>query len=102
MDRTKFYDITTVDSVEELDFMTTNIDKFVYQYPFQYHRVTESDAKRADLISNQYYDTIDYWWVVLRVNGIRDPFNGLAIGDILRIPSLLDLYDNAKKYKVRS
>lgn len=102
MDRTKFYNITTVDSVNELDFMNSSINKFVYRYPFQYHRVTDADVKRVDLISYQYYETVDYWWLLLRVNGIRDPYNGLEVGDVLRIPSLLDLYDNTKKYKVRS
>ena len=101
MDRTKFYGTATVDSKLELDFMNTSIDKFKFQYPFQFHRVTEVDAKRPDLISEQYYETVIYWWIILRVNGIRDPYEGLNPGDLLQIPSLLDLFNNYKQYRMR-
>lgn len=101
MDRTKFYDTAVVNGVKELDFGTSSISKFQYQYPFSYHRVTESDLMRPDLISFKYYNTVQYWWVILRVNDVRDPYDGLVVGALLKIPSILDLYDIYKRWRTR-
>ena len=50
-----------------------------------YHQVTEADQHRPDLISDDYYDTTDYYWIVLFANNILDPFD-LKIGTVLRLP----------------
>ena len=50
------------------------------------HIVTSIDAGRIDLISYKYYNTVDYWWAILLVNSIVDPF-ALEVGQSLRIPS---------------
>ena len=41
---------------------------------------------RPDLISNIFYKTPEYWWVILLYNNIDDPFEGLNIGDQIKIP----------------
>ena len=51
-----------------------------------YHTVTAVDQYRIDLISYNYYGTVDYAWIILFANGIIDPFS-LVPGQILRIPS---------------
>lgn len=51
-----------------------------------YHKVTKIDRYRPDLISYKYYETVDYWWVVLLANSIFDPFD-IKPGTVLRIPS---------------
>ena len=49
------------------------------------HEVTEIDKYRPDLISYDYYETTDYYWVVLLANSILDPFD-IEVGTILRLP----------------
>jgi hypothetical protein len=43
---------------------------------------------RPDLISDIFYDTPEYWWVILLYNNIDDPFEGLNVGDQIKIPKL--------------
>ena len=42
---------------------------------------------RPDLISNVFYHTPEYWWLILWYNNIDDPFEGLNIGDQNKIPN---------------
>ena len=44
---------------------------------------------RPDLISNLFYDTPEYWWLILLVNGIADPFDQLNQGDEIIIPEII-------------
>ena len=43
---------------------------------------------RPDLISDVFYDTPEYWWLILMYNNIDDPFEGLNIGDQIKIPRI--------------
>ena len=43
---------------------------------------------RPDLISNVFYRTPEYWWLILLYNNIDDPFEGLNVGDQIKIPNL--------------
>ena len=45
-------------------------------------------ANRADLIARELYQSEDYWWLVLWINGITDPFAALQTGDTLLIADL--------------
>ena len=54
--------------------------------------VTLDDENRLDIISNKYYGTPRYWWVIALANEIIDPFD-IPIGTYLRIPSLISLYN---------
>ena len=41
---------------------------------------------RPDLISNLFYDTPGYWWLLMQVNNVIDPFDGFNVGDQIKIP----------------
>ena len=41
---------------------------------------------RLDLLSNQYYGSPAYWWIIANANNIHDGKLGLEDGTILRIP----------------
>lgn len=43
---------------------------------------------RADLISDLFYNTPIYDWLICWANNIRDPFNELNIGDSIKIPRI--------------
>jgi hypothetical protein len=101
MNRTLFYTKNTIDGKEELDFLYNSLSNFKMTYAPTYYRVVSSDLMRPDMISYKNYGTVKYWWIILYVNGIGDPFYGISTGDVLKIPNLLDLYNFYRKYKVR-
>jgi len=101
MDRTRFYVEETVNEIKELDFIHNNVSAFVMRYEPGYYRVDESDIMRPDMISYKNYGTVRYWWLICYVNEIEDPLLSITVGQLLRIPSLLDIYDFYKKFKVR-
>ena len=45
-------------------------------------------AHRPDLISNIFYGTPAYWWLILEANNIDDPFEGLNVNDRIIIPKI--------------
>lgn len=101
MDRTKFYNAVLVDNVWELDFLHNTLSGFVMNYRPTYYRVSSSDFMRPWIISKKCYGVVDFWWVILLVNGIDNPFTDLIEGMVLAIPSKLDIYDFQKKYRTR-
>lgn len=57
----------------------------------QYYTVTLYEKNRLDIVSNMYYSTPKYWWVIAIANNILDPFD-LPIGTNLRIPPIISIY----------
>lgn len=53
----------------------------------QYHTVTQTDARRIDLIAHKYYDDVKLWWIIAEANRIDNPLE-LEPGTVLRIPAL--------------
>lgn len=51
------------------------------------------DVARPDMISYKFYQTPTLYWVILWVNNILDPFEGMYPGMMLRIPSKMRLID---------
>lgn len=101
MDRTKFYNIAEIDDVKELDYLDNNVSKFTTKYAVGYYTVKEDDLMRPDLISYKVYRTVEFWWIIAVYNNIADVFNDFYVGQILKIPNLLDIYEFRKKYVVR-
>lgn len=101
MNRINFYNIETVDTVNELDFMHNSLSEFSMQYPSGYYRVTGVDLMRPFLISYKHYGTVNFWWIIMLVNGINNPLTDLEVGQILQIPNKLDIYAFQKKYRIR-
>lgn len=50
-------------------------------------QVTAPLAGRLDLISYQLYSTVDYWWIIQKVNGIIHPVYDVYESRILKVPS---------------
>ena len=49
--------------------------------------VATQTGDRLDLLSNQYYCSPTYWWIIANANNIHDGKLGLKDGTILRIPA---------------
>ena len=70
---------TTVGSKEYENFLVNPPAGKIGYVPVGYEH-------RPDRISNLFYGTPDLWWVIMEVNGISDPFEGLNVGDQILIP----------------
>lgn len=57
----------------------------------EYYTVAIEDKNRLDMISNYYYNTPRFWWVIALANYILDPFD-VPVGTVLRIPPITALY----------
>jgi hypothetical protein len=58
------------------------------KYDFSIGIIPVGYEHRPDLISNAFYGTPDFWWLILSFNNINDPFEGLNVGDTILIPKL--------------
>ncbi len=52
----------------------------------QFHRVTQSDVNRIDLLAYRYYGDCNLWWLIAEANNVSNPLQ-LEVGVVLRIPS---------------
>ena len=100
MDRCEFYNITTVDGIDEFDYLNNSLSEFRTDYPVKYYRVTSADLMRPDLISWQFYQTCDFWWLICYVNKIINPLRDFVPGKILIIPDIMDIFNFRKKWLV--
>lgn len=105
MDRTKFYNEVTIEvngvDIQELDFLHNTLSSFEMLHTKSYYKADEHDIARPDMISYENYGTVKYWWIICLVNNITNPFTGVAVGDILVIPHLSDIYTFYKRYRTR-
>ena len=53
-----------------------------------YHEVLQSEENRLDIISNKYYGSPEYWWIIAMGNDLIDPLF-IKPGTILRIPAFV-------------
>lgn len=67
------------------DFFVENITS-LFEYEVGY--IPASAAHRPDLISQVFYDTPAYWWLIMLFNNVTDPFEQLNVGDQILIPKL--------------
>ena len=67
------------------DSLVENIET-AFEYQVGY--IPAGVEHRPDLISNIFYNTPSYWWVIMLVNGINDPFEQLNVGDRILIPNI--------------
>lgn len=101
MDRTLFYNVVTVNGVQELDFLDNTLINFQITRQPLYYRVRDTDLLAPDLIAYKAYKKEEYWWIICLVNQIYDAGEDLKIGLVLQVPNILDIYDFAKRWRLR-
>jgi hypothetical protein len=57
-----------------------------------YHEVQQNEENRLDIISNKYYGSPEYYWLIAMANDIVDPFV-VRVGDVLRIPYFYSAFE---------
>lgn len=58
----------------------------LYRYDVGY--IPPGFEHRPDRISNLFYGTPAYWWLILLVNNVPDSFEGLNVGDRILLPKI--------------
>lgn len=101
MNRTNFYHEVTVNNTKELDFLWNSLSDFKMDYEPTYYRVSATDVMRPDLISFKVYGVVDFWWVICLVNDISNPLVDIELGQILKIPNKIDIYNFQRSHRVR-
>ena len=103
MDRTNFYNIATVNGIQEFDFLNNTLSFFSMNYPVTYYQVNESDLMRPDMISYKCYNgSCEYWWIIAYVNAIQNPLTDFTVGQILTIPSFIDIINFYRQYALHT
>ncbi len=101
MNRTKFYNKVTVNSIQELDFLDNNLSKFSMKNIPQYIRTGVNDIQRPDLLSYKSYFSVKFWWLILLVNNVKNPLEDIEEGVKYVLPNVLDIYSFYRKYSLR-
>ena len=101
MNRTSFFNTVDIGNGLEYDHLDATLNRFVMSYPVNYYRITADDVLRADLLSFKNYGSVKYWWIICYVNGIQNPFEDITIGELIKIPNVLDIYEFYKRYSLR-
>lgn len=73
IDRYKYTHIISVYGLPDVYGLYRKLE-FSDKEPLNYYRVTEQDLNRLDIISEKFYNTPKYWWLIALTNDIIDPF----------------------------
>lgn len=69
-------------------FLATFNSQDIPRHPTDTFYVLEAkEVARPDLISYKFYGTPAFYWVLLWINDISDPFEGMYPGMLIRIPT---------------
>jgi len=87
----------------EIDFESTKIIDIFKKFEFKkfkpedYIYYTVKNGETPEIISYNYYGTVDYWWMVLLYNNIFDPLYEWPVSD-----TDLEQYvkDNTENYQI--
>ncbi|MHA1690372.1 MAG: hypothetical protein ACTSU7_01915 [Candidatus Heimdallarchaeaceae archaeon] len=101
MNRTKFYKKTTINNINEIDFLWNSLSSFEINHTPSYYRVVGDEVGQPDLISYRVYGIERYWWVICLVNNIENPLEDIEEGSIIKVPNIRDIYDFYQSYSVR-
>lgn len=89
--RTNFTQQNLIDGVLENDLAFNNFDSYTFKRPRTYYTIKEQDLYRPDLISYKTLGSVDYWWIIMKINNIDDIYNDMFLGQSIQIPSIADV-----------
>lgn len=93
-DRARFYTKHLLNGVPRFDFNSTAWVKYrkdIKKLSTEVYVVTKANENRIWKISDQFYGSFDYWWLLCLVNDILDPTSEIPAGKHMVIPRLSDL-----------
>jgi hypothetical protein len=99
--RSNFIEDFNNGGIVEKDFDTNYFKHFQLNNTYKIHIIDGNFQGRPDLLSYFYYNTVDYWWIIGKVNNIDDWWNDIESGDELIIPDIRDIQDFYLNFKQR-
>ena len=93
-DRARYFNIVSLDGRDQLDLLSfewLRFNKFLVDRNLETYVVSSDRDGRLDLISNDFYGTVDLWWIIAIANSILDVMSEIVVGKRLSIPSLSDV-----------
>jgi hypothetical protein len=90
-ERKYFYTKTEYDGNIEFDYLKNKLINLNLSTIDKY-KITAATANRPDLISNIYYGSYNFGWLIHYHNDNLNPFTDYTIGTVVNIPSLDDYY----------
>jgi len=99
LNRSNFLDTFNNNGTREaiLDSDYWKLFKITYE-PLIY-TIKDVDIARWDFMSTKFYGSSDFYWFLLKVNNINDPWNDIVPGDEIIIPDKRDIYDYFTRVK---
>ena len=91
LDRSNFLESVSSDFGLEKNLITNSILEFQPSRPEKLYKIQQIDVGRPDLISYRFYRSTNYWWFLMKYNGIDDVFNEMYINMPIRIPAETDI-----------
>lgn len=85
-----FYTTNVVDGANEYNLSSININDFKFT-GFDYTVVMKSEEYRPDLLCYRIYGTIEYWWILLEINGISNIWDEIVENVIIKYPPVSDM-----------
>ena len=77
--------VTSTVGSKKQDYRTINLNDI---YDYDVGTVPPGYEHRPDLISSVFYGTPSFWFLLMEVNNIPDPYEGFNVGDEILIPRL--------------
>ena len=78
--------INTIINSKDMEILSKKLDSDAYSFEIGY--IPAGYEHRPDKISNLYYNTPKYWWILMLVNNINDPFEGFYVNQKIIIPNI--------------
>lgn len=78
--------VNTVINNKDFEALIEKLQKNNFTYETGY--VPEGYIHRPDAISNIFYNTPKYWWLLMLANNINDPFEGFYLNQKIIIPTI--------------
>lgn len=99
--RNKFYTYNDINNIREADLVQNKFKDFKFTRGKLSYTVKSNDLQRPDLISYNIFGRVNYWWIIMKINGIEDIWNDLYVGQTLLIPLEADLEDFVLKTRMK-
>lgn len=77
-----------VKQISHFDTPVFEFNESVSEYPFEFEQHIWKDGDRLYKISNRYYNSIEFWWVIGLINQ-KPTDSHYEIGDLVLIPTPL-------------
>lgn len=86
--RLKDTKILSIESTQTREWGLWNSDPtFSNTLSYTLHQVRDTDIGRLDLLSWEFYGTVEYAWIIADANNFKNWIDDMRVGEFIRIPT---------------